>query len=87
MTTKKVIYMIDGKPARLRDVKSRAQDAMLKEALGDYISARDVHNKVGIRVATLRRWRNSGKIRARRVGATWFYSRKDLLDLIKTSKG
>jgi len=89
MMKKKAIYTIDGKPAKLRDVSSSAQDTTLKEALGDYINARDVRetrNKVGIKSATLRSWRNSGKIRAKKVGAIWFYSRQDLLELIKTSK-
>ena len=86
----KIEYTIDGKPAKLQDICSSTQDAMLKEALGDYISARDVRetrNKAGIKSAILRSWRNSGRLRAKKVGATWFYSRQDLLDLIKTSKG
>jgi hypothetical protein len=85
MTKEKAIYTIDGKPAKLRDIKSWAQDAILKEALGDYISAKDAY-KAGVKDTTLRSWRNSGKIRAKKVGATWLYSRRDLVDLIKTSK-
>lgn len=85
MTKKKAIYTIDGKPAKLRDVKRSAQDTTLKEALGDYISAKDAH-KAGVKDTTLRSWRNGGKIRAKKVGATWIYSRQDLVDLIKTSK-
>lgn len=57
------------------------------EALGDYISAKDVHNKASIKYTSLRNWRNSGKIRAKKVGGTWFYSRENLLGLIKTSEG
>ena len=86
---KKAIYTIDGKPAKLQDIYSSTQDAMLKEALGDYVSARDIretHNKVGIKSATLRSWRNDGRLRAKKVGVTWFYSRQDLLELIRTSK-
>jgi len=82
---KKAIYTIDGKPAKLQDICSSTQDAMLKEALGDYISAKDAH-KAGIKDTTLRSWRNRGKTRAKKVKSTWFYSRQDLLDLIKTSK-
>jgi hypothetical protein len=85
MTKKKAIYTIDGKPARLSNVRSEAQGATLKEALGDYISAKDAH-KAGIKDTTLRSWRNRGKIRTKKVESTWFYSRQDLLDLIKTSK-
>jgi hypothetical protein len=76
-------FFVDGRPARLRDVRSRTQDATLKEALGDYISAVELHNKVGIRDATLRRWRNSGKIRAERIRGRWYYSLQDILRDIK----
>jgi hypothetical protein len=85
MTKRKVIYTIDGKPAKLSDVRRQAQEDTLKKALGDYITAKDA-NKVGITDTTLRRWRNSGRIRAKKVRATWHYSRQDLLNLIKTSK-
>jgi len=83
MTKKEAIYTIDGKPAKLIEVKRRAQDEMRKEALGDYISARDVHNNIGIRAATLRSWRNSGKVRAKRIRGYWYYSSQDLLRAIK----
>jgi len=89
MTKEKAVYVIDGKPAKLSNVRSEAQDTILKEALGDYVSATDVRetrNKVGIKSATLRSWRNSGKIRAKKIGATWFYSRQDLIQLIKAEK-
>ncbi len=82
---KRAIYTIDGKPAKLRDVSSSAQDATLKEALGDYVSAKHAH-RAGIKDTTLQSWRNGGKIRAKKIGATWFYSRQDLLELIRTSK-
>lgn len=86
MTKKKATYTIDGKPVKVSDVRSEAQAATLKEALGDHITAKHAH-RAGIKGATLRSWRNSGKIRAKKVGTTWFYSRQDLLELIKTSKG
>ena len=44
---------MDGEPARLRDIKSWAQDSELKEALGDYISAKDIHGQIGIEYATM----------------------------------
>ena len=86
---KKAIYTIDGKPAKLQDIYSSVLNTRLKEALGEYVSARDVRetrNKVGIKSATLRSWRNDGRLRAKKVGSTWFYSRQDLLELIRTSK-
>ena len=89
MTKKKAIYMVDGEPTKLANVKSEVSRTSLKDALqeGDYIlTVKDVH-RLGIKDTTIRRWRNSGKLRAKKIGATWFYSRQDLLDLIKTSKG
>lgn len=89
MTKKKAVYtiktFISGEPHKRSYVMSEALDATLKEALGEYISARDIYSRTGTRYATLRSWRVSGKIRAMKFGATWFYSRQDLLELIKTS--
>jgi hypothetical protein len=75
---------IDGRPTTLRDIRSIVFDTVLKKALGDYISAKDVRNKAGIKNATLRRWRDSGKLRAKKIRNTWYYSRQDLLQLLKT---
>lgn len=77
---------IDGKRAKLRDVGPWVQNNVLKEVLGDYISAKDIHRNVGIELATLRYWRNSARIRAKKVRGTWYYSRQDLIGLIKSSK-
>jgi len=81
----KATFIIDGKPTKLSDIRGQVKDDTLKKALGDYISAKDIH-KVGIKDSTLRSWRNSGRIRARKVKSTWYYSIQDLLELIKTSK-
>jgi len=72
---------IDGKPVRRRDVRPSVWDSVLKEALGDYTSAKEIHSMVGIGYRTLRNWRNSGKVRARKIGAVWYYSRSDILGL------
>jgi len=80
----KANYTINGKHSKLSDIKRQAQDDTLKEALGDYIIAKDIY-RVGIKYSTLRSWRNAGKIRAKKVKSTWYYSRRDLLELIKTS--
>lgn len=80
----KATYMIDGKLVTLSDFRSQVQDVTLKEALGDYITAKNAH-KAGIKNTTLLSWRNSGRIRARKVKSTWYYSIHDLLELIKTS--
>lgn len=81
MTKKKAIYTIDGEPASLRDVKSGAK----ADALKDYITQKHA-SSLGFKDTTLRSGRNSGKIRAMKIGTTWFYSKQDLVDLIKTSK-
>lgn len=78
---KKVIYTIDGEPASLRDVKSGAK----ADALKNYITQKHTRS-LGFTGTTLRSWRNSGKIRAQKIGTTWFYSKQDLLELIRTSK-
>lgn len=75
---------IDGRPTTPRDVRSVVFDTVLKKALGDYISGKDVRNKAGIKNATLRSWRDSGKLRAKKIRNTWYYSRQDLLQLLKT---
>ena len=89
MTKKKATYtiktFIGGELHKRSYVMSEALDATLKEALGDYISARDIYSRTSTRYATLRNWRISGKIRVMKFGITWFYSKRDLLELIKTS--
>jgi len=75
---------IDGKPTRRRDIRSAVRDAVLTEALGDYMSAKDVRHKAGVKDDTLRKWRRSGNLRAKKIRSTWYYSRQDLLKLLKT---
>lgn len=77
---------IDGKPTKRQDIRSAVLDAILKEAFGDHMSARDVQNKAGIKDGTLRKWRRSGKLRAKKVRGTWYYSKQDLARLIASSK-
>jgi len=75
---------IDGKPTKRQDIRSVVHGAILKEAPGDYISSSDVRNKAGIKDGVLRKWRRTGKARAKKVGRSWYYSRQDLLKLLKT---
>jgi DNA-binding transcriptional MerR regulator len=75
---------IDGKPTKRRDIRSVVLDTILKEALGDCLSASDVRNKAGIKESTLRKWRRSARLRAKKIRNSWYYSRQDLLELIKT---
>jgi len=76
---------IDGKPIdhHRRRVRTAVSDAVLKEALGDYLSGKDL-NKAGIDDATLHMWRDTGRVRAKNIRNVWYYSRQDLLPLIKT---
>ncbi len=82
---KKATYKIDGKPTSLKEIRQMSKHDSLRDALGDYISGGEAH-KAGIKDTTLQNWRNSGRLRAKKIGATWFYSRQDLLELIRTSK-
>lgn len=75
---------ICGKPTKRKDVKHVVVDTVLKEALGDYISAREAQNPPGIKEGTLQKWRDSGRLRAKKIRNTWYYSRQDLLKLLKT---
>lgn len=76
--------MIEGERAKLLDIRPWVRDSALKEALGDYISAKDVHYQIDIPYTTLRNWRKSGIVRAKKIGAIWYYSKHDILALIKS---
>ena len=73
----------NGKPSSLKEIRDTAKENFLHNALGDYISARDLHEEFGIWANTARAWRNFAKLRAKKVGTTWFYNRQDLLKLIE----
>ena len=85
MGREKVVYALDNKPSSLKQIQHAAQEDSLRHALGDYISGREAY-RAGISYTTLRRWRSSGKLPAKKIRATWFYSRQDLVQLIKAEK-
>jgi hypothetical protein len=82
--TKTYPITIDGRPTKRQDIRSVVHAAILREAPGDYISSSDVRAGAGIDDNVLRKWRHSRKIRAKKVGRTWYYSRQDLLQLVRT---
>ncbi len=86
MTKKIATYTLDGTLCEPGDISHWMADSMLKEALGDYITNKDIYKRIVIKYTKLRSSRKSGKIRAKKVGGTWFYSKQDLLNLIKASK-
>jgi len=86
MTKKKALFAINGKPSSLREIRRVLKDEQQcakAEILRDGVTAKEAQ-KFGMSAATLRAWRISGRLRARKVESTWYYSRLDLLELIKT---
>ena len=84
MAKKKATYKINGRISSLREIRSIAKHDSVHDALGDYISSGEAY-KAGISYNTLRKWRINGKLKSKKMKQTWYYSRDDLLNLIKTS--
>jgi hypothetical protein len=59
-----------------------AKDESLRPALGDYVTGKEAYQAVPD-VSELATWRDTGKVRATKVGAIWYYSRQDLLQALK----
>jgi len=78
--------LIDEQPVTLQNAKQQALHATLTEILGDYISATDANSNLQIDNVTLRKWRASGTLRARKIRNIWYYSREDLRSCISNSK-
>ncbi|MFC2039877.1 helix-turn-helix domain-containing protein [Chloroflexota bacterium] len=79
----KVTFLF-GSNAKVGTKRYAEQDAMLREILGEYFSAKDLGNRAGIKSATLLQWREKGKLRSVKIGSAWYYSRQDIQELIKT---
>lgn len=78
--------MTDGKPTSLAEIQLQTLDTSLQEALGgDYITALEAGRKANIKSSDLAKWRDSGKIRAKKIGGRWLYSRQDVINVIKGS--
>jgi len=71
---------LDGEPSTLEDM----QDAVLLESLGEYMSAEEVCYKLKIDQSILQKWRSTKRLRARKIHAIWYYSKQDLLEILKT---
>ncbi len=80
MTKRRAAFSINGKPSSLREIRHAAREDSLKHELGDYVAGRETP----VPYPTLRKWRDSGKLRAKKIRDTWYYSRQDLLQLLKT---
>jgi len=78
-------YTTNGKPTTLAEIRKEADEALLTEALGEYITSLEARRRANIRSSELARWRASGKIRAKKMGSRWFYSRQDLINVIRSS--
>ena len=91
MAKKRIVCFIEGKPSSLTGIrrvlkKEQARRTEAEEILAilrGNVTAEEAH-KLGISQTTLRTWRNDGKLRAIRVKSIWYYSRQDLLEIIKT---
>ena len=61
------------------------QETVLKSALGEYISAKDIHDTMGIEYDRIERWRTSGKVSATKIGAKWYYPTHNIVELVTTN--
>ena len=66
-----------------RDRDPSSQHRYLEKYLGKYVTAGEIHWPPGMRDAALRKWKNSGKVRAEHVRGRWYYSLRDLLTAIR----
>jgi len=80
--TKRPRFTINGEPASLREVRHGAKEESLRRALGDYITGKEANQAVRS-LSELAAWRDTGKVRAMKIGAMWYYSRQDLLQALK----
>jgi len=60
-------------------------DRYLKDKLGDYLSAREIHVLTGIKTRTLNKWRERGVLRSEQLKGRWYYSIRDLIAAIKSA--
>lgn len=70
--------------------KNKLQDSnsarrYLKEKIGDYLSAKEINKRTGIKARILDKWREKGYLRAEQLKGRWYYSLKSVLDAIKTA--
>lgn len=80
----RIEYRVNGSPSSPASFAEAALDERLKNRLGGYISSKEIRARTDIGPYTLKRWRDSSRLRAHKVKATWFYSRQDLLDILKS---
>lgn len=57
----------------------------LRGKLGAYLNAREIAVVTGIKGHILRKWRNQGILRAEQLKGRWYYSVRDLVNIIKSA--
>ena len=65
--------------------RNTSADRYLKDKLGDYLSAREIHVLTGIKVRTLDKWRAQGMLQAEQLKGRWYYSVKSLIAAISSA--
>jgi len=66
-----------------RDRDPSSQHRYLERYLGRHVAASEIHWPPGMKGPALRKWRDSGKVRAEQIRGRWYYSLQDLLRAIK----
>lgn len=75
----KAEFQYDGVPGSLSSIKKRVREDLTK----DLVSATEAAAKLGVTTVTLRQWREERKVAAIKSGKMWYYSREDLLNLVR----
>jgi len=57
-------------------------DRYLKDKLGDYLSAHEIHVLTGIKIRIRNKWRERGVLQSEQLGGRWYYSIRDLITAI-----
>jgi transposase-like protein len=67
-------YTFDGKDCTQKELRAALR--------GDYVTSSEAR-QAGISLSTLRKWRDSGRLRAKQTKSRWCYLRQDLIQLLK----
>ncbi len=61
-----------------------SENRYLKEKLGDYLSAAEIHKLTGIKPSMLDNWRRKGIIESAQLRGKWYYSVNTIIAAIKS---
>ena len=80
-------FFIDGKPSSVEDIAKMKHKNKLTSELGEgeYITAKEVHKRTGIKPAELQKWYKQGLVRGIKDGSRWLYSQDDVVKAIRES--